>query len=735
MAVSTYNAGASRSYNDGTKQGSWPNPAAIDVWASDTGLGQGRYVREVWIDYEISGDSINLYDGPFYGTMGAFRRQVGVDGSGNPVFANPSELAGKIIDSVRLRLTRYSDSPGSSSGVTTTVYATNLTSVPAAGAKSPDGQVVGSGTTSPAMTKGQTVWVTLPIAMAEAVIAGKCLCLYTGTGRVARFYGIEGSASQEPAIEITWHDPAPAPTTPTITSIGTVTTDEKTFDWSDSSDSAGYFTSAQMMYEMQISYNNGSSWGDGVTQDNSARITTAAGVSQQAANLRTKLALQPAQYYLNTQCKIRIRAKTPNYGGTPYYSAWATSAAFTIDYRITPGAPLSLMPSKADPYEGEAITIRVDRPSPGMYNTHKQDGTVMPMTYVVELEDGTQLGLPLSNTVAENYAVINYTVGDLTAENVKANRVTTIRAKTTDGAGQVSPYKAGVVFTIRRWRAPTVIVTRVTRLANSAVVRIRVLDTGFGASQLGSQIGSYVEASLGGAYGAVSLAGWDDLDNEFVLGDLDAGSSYNLSIRASNISPLTGGKGKTGAAFTLTILPYLPAFYAFFDDHAVDPQAVFGAYAQALAVGNDPDVPVNKGCVTVQHDLDVGGKVRRGGADLWGDDNCVVSGTPTDRVYKFNNGLMIITKILRVASIPITNTWGNIFNLATVLNPGNFAVPFVEDPIVDFTYKTCDGNYSAWVVGQGGATLTGWGTFNLARGTAITIANAVIHCKAIGRWK
>jgi hypothetical protein len=116
--------------------------------------------------------------------------------------SGPSALAGKAIIQVRLRLTRYSDSPGADS-VTTTIYATDLTDVPGSGARSPDGQTTGSGITTVALAKGTTVWTDIT-TLAQTVISGKCLCLYTGTGRLSRHYGTENTANK-PIVEFTYY--------------------------------------------------------------------------------------------------------------------------------------------------------------------------------------------------------------------------------------------------------------------------------------------------------------------------------------------------------------------------------------------------------------------------------------------------------------------------------------------------------------------------------------------------
>jgi hypothetical protein len=226
--VRVYSATASRSFNDGTKQGanaphfvSHPyNAVSINKWASDTGLAQGRYSNgsynwwypEVYLStapvplstydgysagtfpcYGINfGGTVTIYDGPWFGLFG-FSSGAG----------KPTELAGKTIDSARIRLYRY-DTGGSSGDVDHYLYATDHTSVPGANATSPHAAVVGSANFICTLGRGEGGWFTLPVALAAYVVAGKCLCLYNGNNNSTRLYGIE-NASYKPQIEITCH--------------------------------------------------------------------------------------------------------------------------------------------------------------------------------------------------------------------------------------------------------------------------------------------------------------------------------------------------------------------------------------------------------------------------------------------------------------------------------------------------------------------------------------------------
>jgi hypothetical protein len=150
-------------------------------------------------------------------------------------------------------------------------------------------------------------------------------------------------------------------------------------------------------------------------------------------------------------------------------------------------------------------------------------------------------------------------------------------------------------------------------------VHVRIADTGYGASQDHGQINKIqFNKGLNGAWDgyldAVYNGSWSGLDYTFDILFLDPEKRYNLKIRAVNNPPVgTALSGMTGAEYASTILEYMPALFAFNDSSATGDQATMGCATRALVVGDDYGGAVNKGCVKVQHNLDVGEKIRSGG--------------------------------------------------------------------------------------------------------------------------
>ncbi len=456
-----------------------------------------------------------------------------------------------------------------------------------------------------------------------AMVVSTTTCLYINRGDSSASYW-EGDGAEHatpPELYIDWISRAPKLTTPTMTAVGTIYGDSKTFDCSDSSDTSGYIKATDLCYELQFSI-DGAAW-RGPEGEPDQCYTSALGVSQisfpdadlgipdlKAAWVLQTDPLQPAQYFYKTQCMVRMRSRTPAWtDGNVYRSAWAT-VPFVIDYRIPPDAPLSLTPSNPAPFEGENITLTVERPLDGTYNTHTQDGTPMPMTYTVELADGTALASG-SSTAASGSVAIPYTVGNLTVD--KADRLIEIRAKVTDGAQppQVSPYTLGVQLTIRRLRAPTITVVGIDRTAEQAVVHIRVTDTGY-AEQSEEKLADTwpVQYSFDDInYLNASLGEWQGLDNRFTVSGLQKTDRKTLFVKVTNAAP----GSLTSSAYSDAIIEHLPSLFAWHRPVVNDPQAQFGAFAQAMIVGDDDDAEVNKGCAVIQNDIDVGGEIRKGG--------------------------------------------------------------------------------------------------------------------------
>jgi hypothetical protein len=128
-------------------------------------------------------------------------------------------------------------------------------------------------------------------------------------------------------------EPIPAP--PELLAPTTITTDIFTFAWNDAEDLALVNTPDELYYEMRISTDGGTTWG--------AAVTTAQGDPQYSVDLRAYLGLQAAQYYYNTNVKIKVRTKTPIYPavtGEPFYSEYVVSEAYIISFPSAPPVPV-----------------------------------------------------------------------------------------------------------------------------------------------------------------------------------------------------------------------------------------------------------------------------------------------------------------------------------------------------------------------------------------------------------
>lgn len=356
--------------------------------------------------------------------------------------------------------------------------------------------------------------------------------------------------------------PLPAPTEPTISTISTVTDGEHTFSCSYSADESGLVESSDIYYEMQISTDNGISYGD--------IQKTGTGSPEFVIDLKEYLGLEDRQYYYNSQAKIKVRA-CADYNGKTYSSGWVESNAFPIDFRIIPTAP-SLTIDVPMPYEGQNVVFTIGRPV--SYNTKDREGNENELTYYIKTNTGTTLGSG-NAAVSEELADIGYTVGSFTSG--KADLSLYIQCYCSDSEGQTSPLCALLPVTVKRFRAPVINVGETTRAQTSVSVPINIQDTGYGATQSGSQIRK-VQYNIGGGWLDAALGTWSGLTNSFSISGLTAGTRYTLNVRAFNIAPAgTGLYDLISSTFTSTILEYTPKFAVLND----------GVYAKSIYVGTD----------------------------------------------------------------------------------------------------------------------------------------------------
>lgn len=379
-------------------------------------------------------------------------------------------------------------------------------------------------------------------------------------------------------ITVTYSEKAPAPTVPTVTAPGTITTDSKTFSWAASTDHI--FASSDLSYQLQISLDGGTSWGD--------TLTVAENQTSLQVNLRSVIGLKSGQYYYNSKFKVRVRAVTPEYDGTVYYSGWSTSSVGIVNYRKIPAVASSVSLSASGAYEGQQITVTVGRPS--TYNSYDSGGEVMNLTYTAKLIDGTTLG---SVTVAATESTADIVATLPSKTNGKDDLATAIYVVVSDAEGQTGAASSNVAFSLWRYRSPIVTVTAVDRSQNSGVATVLVTDTGY-SLQTNTQIAS-VEYSVDSGEWVSVTPTWTGLKTGISISGLESGKKYQLRVRVTNTAP-EGITAKSGTT-TIEILEYSPAGM-FFRDSA---NGATGLAAKSFRIGTtdawQEDIPEGSGYI------------------------------------------------------------------------------------------------------------------------------------------
>lgn len=390
------------------------------------------------------------------------------------------------------------------------------------------------------------------------------------------------TSSNAAYITVTYGQRVPAPTAPTVTAPGTITTDSATFKWSASTDHI--FDATDLKYQLQVSLDGGSTWG--------STISTDANTTNYTVNLRSMAGLSAGQYYYNAKLKVRVRAVTPAFNGTVYYSSWAISAAGVINYKITPSAPSSLTIEPDSAHEGQNVNITFGRPA--LYNVYDSSGDSMILTYTAKLKDGTVLG---SVAADASEASISTTVILPQKTSGIADLITAMVATVTDAENQTSAPSAEVALTIKRYRSPMATVAAIDRQAESAAVTVLVSDTGYGAGQNNSQIAA-VEYSLGSNSWVAVTPTWVGLKTVIELTGLSPGTRYTLQVRITNVAP-SGMDARSGITGDTIILEHTPAAMIYRDSTA----GTTGVAAKSLLVSKDWGQTVPEGDAYVEGTL------------------------------------------------------------------------------------------------------------------------------------
>ncbi len=237
--------------------------------------------------------------------------------------------------------------------------------------------------------------VALSAAAVAALKAGNNYIYLTSSsnGQYAGIRPLEYSSGAYAAYVALNYTPEPAPTTPTAYTPGTATGDSVTLDWSDCSDTRGHFTSSQLMYDVQLSLNGGSSWGQ--------TYTTAPGQSSMDFPIKAYVGYQPGVDLSNNAVRYRVRTHTSAFNGVEYYSAWATSGAFTADYRFS-----SVPPGVPTPGTITGETATFDWADVSSQNGVYADGT-MCYELMISLDGGNSWGTAMATAAGASQLAVN----------------------------------------------------------------------------------------------------------------------------------------------------------------------------------------------------------------------------------------------------------------------------------------------------------------------------------------
>lgn len=104
-----------------------------------------------------------------------------------------------------------------------------------------------------------------------------------------------------------------------------------------------------------------------------------------------------------------------------------------------------------------------------------------------------------------------------------------------------------------------------------------------------------------------------------------------------------------------------------------------------------------------------------------------------DNFYiKYSNGILICVKRVSFSNLPISSTWGNLYEYSGSINLGNWPYAFAYAPATSITVQSQSGLF---VEGHQGVSTSSAGTVWISRPTTSTGVSGCISVIAIGKWK
>ena len=104
-----------------------------------------------------------------------------------------------------------------------------------------------------------------------------------------------------------------------------------------------------------------------------------------------------------------------------------------------------------------------------------------------------------------------------------------------------------------------------------------------------------------------------------------------------------------------------------------------------------------------------------------------------DNFYiKYSNGILICVKRVSFSNLPISSTWGNLYEYSGSINLGNWPYAFAYAPVTSITVQSQSG---LLVEGHQNVSTSSAGTVWISRPTTSTDVSGYISVIGIGKWK
>ena len=115
--------------------------------------------------------------------------------------------------------------------------------------------------------------------------------------------------------------------------------------------------------------------------------------------------------------------------------------------------------------------------------------------------------------------------------------------------------------------------------------------------------------------------------------------------------------------------------------------------------------------------------------------NIVETGSNANGTYvKYSDGRMECYKRVTQKNVKLTNSWYGLYTNEndTMLDLGNYAATFIEEPVVNITYM---GGNGCWIINNNGHSASSPGKVQLCTVSSRTIGTCILDITAKGKWK